>query len=137
MTDHRALTRSMFESMTAGSDIDQLVETYMAEDFIEHETVPGMGNTRDTPRQLFKMLLAAFPDFRAVIHDVLQDGDKVVVRASFTGTQQGEFMGIPASGNRVEWSVIDILEFRDDKVIAHWGVMDMAAAMAQMGAGHG
>lgn len=42
-------------------------------------------------------------------------------------------MGVPASGNRVEWNVIDIIQFRDDKCVAHWGVMDMAAAMAQMG----
>jgi predicted ester cyclase len=43
-------------------------------------------------------------------------------------------MGVPASGNSVEWSVIDILQFRDDKAVAHWGVMDLAAAMAQMSA---
>jgi hypothetical protein len=65
---------------------------------------------------------------------MLQDGDKVAVRATFSGTQQGEFMGVPASGNGVEWAVIDILQFRDDKVVAHWGVMDLAGAMAQMGA---
>jgi predicted ester cyclase len=56
------------------------------------------------------------------------------IRATFSGTHQGEFMGVPASGNRVEWDVIDILQFRDDKAVAHWGVMDMASALAQMGA---
>lgn len=87
-------------------------------------------------------MLAAFPDFRATVHDLLQEtvhdllqeGDKVVARVTFSGTQEGEFMGVPASGNRVEWSVIDILQFRDDQAVAHWGVMDMAAAMAQMSA---
>ncbi len=80
------------------------------------------------------MLLHAFPDFRATVHELLQDGDKVVARVTFSGTHQGEFMGIPASGNHVEWSVIDIIEVRGDKAVAHWGVMDMAGAMAQMGA---
>ena len=42
-------------------------------------------------------------------------------------------MGMPASRNQVAWNAIDILQFRDDKVVAHWGVMDMASAMAQMG----
>ena len=118
--------------MRGDVDVDAMVERFMAEDFVEHEVIPGMDNTRDTPRQLFKMMLAAFPDFRTTVHELLQDGDKVVARATFSSTHQGEFMGVPVSGNRVEWSVIDILQFRDDKSVAHWGVMDMAAAMAQM-----
>ena len=80
------------------------------------------------------MMLAAFPDFRATVHELLQDGDKIVARVTFGGTHQGEFMGVPASGNQIQWDAIDILQFRDDKAVAHWGVMDMAAAMSQMGA---
>jgi predicted ester cyclase len=93
-----------------------------------------MDATRETPRQLFKMMLGAFPDFRATVDEILEDGDKIVARVTFSGTHEGEFMGMPASGNQVAWNAIDILQFRDDKVVAHWGVMDMASAMAQMGA---
>ncbi len=132
MPDYKSLAQDMYDSMTGDVDVDVMVDRFMAEDFVEYEAIPGMDTTRDTPRQMFKMMLAAFPDFKTTVHELLQDGDKVVARATFSGTQQGEFMGVPASGNRVEWSVIDILQFRDDKAIAHWGVMDMAAAMAQM-----
>ena len=134
MSDHKVLVQDMFDSMTGNVDVDAMVDRFMAEDFVEHEAIPGMDNTRDTPRQLFKMMLAAFPDFRATVHDLLQDGDKVVARVTFSGTHEGEFMGVPASGSPVEWSAIDILQFRDDKAVAHWGVMDLAAAIAQMGA---
>jgi steroid delta-isomerase-like uncharacterized protein len=134
MSDYKALAMSMFDSMTGDVDVDEMVDRFMAEDFVEHEAIPGMDNSRDTPRQMFKMMLAAFPDFRATVHELLQDGDKVVARVTFSGTHEGEFMGVPASGNSVEWSVIDILQFRDDKAVAHWGVMDLAAAMAQMSA---
>lgn len=134
MTDYKALAQDMFDSMKGGVDVDAMIDRFMAEDFVEHEAIPGMDNTRDTPRQLFKMMLAAFPDFRATVDEVLQDGDKVVARVRFSGTHQGDFMGIPASGNTIEWNVIDIMQFRDDKAVAHWGVMDMAGAMAQMGA---
>ena len=134
VTDYKALAQDMFDSMTGGGDVDAMVDRFMAEDFVEHEAIPGMDNTRETPRQLFKMMLAAFPDFRASVHELLQDGDKVVARVTFSGTHQGEFMGVPASGNQIEWDAIDILAYRDDQAVAHWGVMDMAAAMAQMGA---
>ena len=134
MPDYKALTQGMFDSMAGVESVDGLIDRYMAEDFVEHEQIPGMDNTRETPRQLFKMMLTAFPDFRATVNDLLQEGDKVVARVTFSGTHQGEFMGMPASGNQVQWDAIDIIQYREDKAVAHWGVMDMSAAMAQMGA---
>ena len=134
MADYKALTREMFAAIAAGGDLDAAVDKYLAEDFVEHEEVPGMGNTRDTPRQLFAMMHAAISDFHVDVHDVLQDGDKAVARVSFVGTHTGDFMGVPASGNPVAINAIDVLQFRGDQVVAHWGVMDMAGAMAQMGA---
>lgn len=135
MSDYKALAREMFGAIAAGGDVDAAVDKYLAEDFIEHEAVPGMGNTRDTPRQLFTMMHAAITDFHVEVHDLLQEGDKVVARVTFVGTHTGEFMGVPASGNPVGINAIDILQFRGDQVVAHWGVMDMAGALAQMGAG--
>jgi steroid delta-isomerase-like uncharacterized protein len=81
------------------------------------------------------MMHAAFPDFHVDVHDILQDGDKVVARITMAGTHEGEFMGMPASGNRFAINAIDIMEFRDNKCAAHWGVMDMAAMMEQLMAG--
>jgi steroid delta-isomerase-like uncharacterized protein len=134
MSDYKALAGQMLGAMAAGQNIDTAVDTYMAEDFVEHEEVPGMGTTRDTPRQLFKMLHTAIEDFHIDVHDLLQDGDKVVARVSFVGTHTGDFMGVPASGNQVHIDAIDVLQFRGDQVVEHWGVMDMAGALAQMGA---
>jgi steroid delta-isomerase-like uncharacterized protein len=135
MSDYKTLVREMFGAIGSGQDVDAAIDRYMAEDFVEHEEIPGMGHTRDTPRQLFKMMNAAFTDLHVDIHDVLQDGDKAVARVSFVGTHTGEFMGVPASGNPVHIDAIDIVQFRGDQCVAHWGTMDMAGAMAQMGAG--
>ncbi len=135
MTDLKAVAQGMYDDVRAGSDIDAAIEKYMADDFVEHEVVPGIEATRDTPRQMFKMMHAAFPDFRMEVLEMLQDGDKVVTRLKMLGTHEGEFMGVPASGNQVEVSGIDILQLRGDKVIAHWGVTDIAAMMEQIGAG--
>ena len=135
MSDHKALVREMYQAIGAGGDVDAAVDKYLAEDFVEHEAIPGMDSTRDTARQLFTMMHAAFTDFRVDVHDVLQDGDKVVARVSFVGTHTGEFMGVPASAKPVSINAIDVLQFRGEQCVAHWGVMDMAGALAQMGAG--
>ena len=135
MSDYKAVAQEMYKAIAAGGDVDSVVDKYLAEDFIEHEELPGMDHTRDTPRQLFKMMHSAITDFHVDVHDLLQDGDKVVARVSFVGTHTGEFMGVPASGNPVDIKAIDILQFRGDQCVAHWGVMDMAGALAQMSAG--
>ena len=135
MSDYKAVAQEMYRAIAGGGDVDAVVDRYLAENFVEHEAIPGMDNTRDTPRQLFAMMHAAITDFHVDVHDLLQDGDKVVARVSFVGTHTGDFMGVPASGNPVEIDAIDILQFRGDQCAAHWGVMDMAGALAQMGAG--
>lgn len=135
MSGYKQLARDMYAAIAAGGDLDAVVDKYLAADFVEHEAIPGMGNTRDTARQLFGMLHAAITDFHVDVHDLLQEGDKVAARVSFVGTHTGEFMGVPASGHPVDINVIDILQFRDGQCVAHWGVMDMAGALAQMGAG--
>ena len=133
MSDPKTLAREMFAAISHSGDVDAAVDKYMAEDFVEHEEIPGMGTTRETPRQLFKMMQAAISDFHVDVHDLVQEDDKLVARVSFVGTHTGDFMNVPASGNHVDVNAIDILQFRGDQCVAHWGVMDMAGALAQMG----
>jgi predicted ester cyclase len=60
------------------------------------------------------MLIAAFPDLRMVPEDVIVSGDKAVARVRVTGTHKGPFVGISATGRRVEVQLIDIIRFGDD-----------------------
>jgi len=113
------------------SAVDELV----APDFVEHEELPpGIPTDREGVKQLTLMLRSAFPDFKATIEDMLAEGDKVVVRMTWRGTHKGEFMGIPATGKSVSIGVIDIVRFSEDKFVEHWGLMDNASMMQQLGA---
>lgn len=73
-----------------------------AEDFVEHEVLPGMPSDREAPRQMIQMSREAFSDFRMVVEDMIQEGSKVVARVRMVGTHTGEFMGVPASGNKFD-----------------------------------
>jgi predicted ester cyclase len=69
------------------------------------------------------------------VQDVFASGSKVVARVRYTGTNKGELMGMPASGKKVDVSLIDIFLFGDDGLVReHWGVIDALAMMQQMGA---
>lgn len=133
VTDHARTMRRAYELISAG-DIDGFGEL-VAEDFVEHDPVPGMSPTKQGVIDLFRMYRAAFPDLRMHAEDVLVSGDRTVARATVSGTQDGEFLGMPASGRRAEVAIIDIMQFDEDGLIAgHWGVVDSLSMMQQLGA---
>jgi steroid delta-isomerase-like uncharacterized protein len=131
--DHAATIRRMYELLSMG-EIDSF-GALVADDFVEHEETPGLEPTKEGVMQLFHMYRAAFPDLRMEAQDVLACGDKVVARVRSRGTHQGEFMGIPATGNSVDVELIDIIRFGDDGLAhEHWGIFDALTMMQQLGA---
>ena len=135
MPDNKATMSRIYEEVFSQGDLG-LLDELLADDFVEHEELPpGVPQGKGAPRAMMTMMRGAFPDFHARVEELLEDGDKVIARVRFSGTHQGEFMGIPATGKRFDIAVIDIIEFRDGKGVAHWGVMDMAGMMEQLGVG--
>ena len=131
--DHAATIQRMYDLLSAG-DIDGFGDL-IADDFVEHEETPGLEPTKEGVKQFFHMYRAAFPDLRMEAQDVLASGDKVVARTRATGTNQGEFMGMPATGKSVDVQLIDIIRFGDDGLAReHWGVFDALGMMQQLGA---
>ncbi|MFO7571088.1 MAG: ester cyclase [Gaiellaceae bacterium] len=131
--DHAATTRRMYELVSAG-DVDGFGEL-LGDDFVDHEELPGLEPTKEGVKAFFGMYIAAFPDLRMDAEDVLPSGDKVVARVRATGTHQGEFMGMPATGKAVDAQLIDIIRFGDDGLAhEHWGVFDTMTMMQQLGA---
>src|SRR5436309_2883876 len=73
----------------------------MADNFVEHNPMPGFGADREGFKEMVTILHQAFPDFEMTIEDQIAEGDKVVERWTCRGTHEGEFMGIPATHNKV------------------------------------
>ncbi len=131
--DHAVTMRRLYELLSTG-DIDGFGD-HVADDFVEHEETPGLEPSKDGVKQMFRMYRAAFPDLRMEAEDVLVSGDKAVARVRATGTHQGEFMGMPATGKSVDVQLIDIIRFGDDGLAhEHWGVFDALGMMQQLGA---
>lgn len=122
------LIEKLINSETPGA-FDELI----APDFIEHELLPGMLPGRESTRQLFADLHTAFPDIHADIEDVIAQGDRVVARMTWRGTQTGPFMGMPPTGKRASWQVLDIVRVANGQIVEHWGQMDVLNLMQQLG----
>ncbi len=131
--DHAATMRRAYDLINAG-DIDGFGDV-LADDFVEHEQAPGLALDKEGVKTFFRMYRAAFPDLRMDVEDVIASGDKVVTRARATGTHEGDFMGMPATGRRVDVQLVDIVRFADDGLAhEHWGVFDTMTMMQQLGA---
>ncbi|MBI1880230.1 MAG: ester cyclase [Chloroflexi bacterium] len=130
---NKALVRQLVEEVINQGNI-RVIDELLIPDFIEHEELPpGIPPGREAPKVLFTMLRSAFPDLKATIEHLIAEGDEVVFHMTWTGTHDGEFMGIPPTGKRISINVIDILSIAEGKFVEHWGVMDSMAMMQQLG----
>jgi steroid delta-isomerase-like uncharacterized protein len=111
-------------------DLSALDET-CAPDFVHHG--PGMPPDLAGFKQMAPMFRAAFPDLEAVTEDLIAEGDRVVDRITVRGTHQGDFMGIPPSGQRFEMQEIHIARIVDGKIAERWTMVDMAGLLQQLG----
>ena len=129
------LIKRFYEEVIIGGNLS-LVDELTAEDLVDHEEgLPGQPSGREGVKFFVNAMRQAFPDLRLkTIDPTMADGDLEAARTILSGTHNGEFMGIPASGSTVEFESIDIIRLSDGKVAEHWGVTDVLTRMQQIGA---
>lgn len=64
--------------------------------------------------------LAAFPDVVATVNLWVVEDDLVTAYVTYNATHQAAFLGVPATGKAVTWSIIDIWRVRDGKIVELW-----------------
>jgi len=79
------------------------------------------------------MIIAAFPDINVTIDDIIAEGDRVVVRMHTSGTQKGEFRGIPPTGKTAVITEMSIYRISEGKIAEAWVVSDWLGLMQQLG----
>jgi|SRR5579859_5036238 len=130
---NKALMKRFIADYQTGYDEATLVEL-VAEDVVDHTPMPGLPPGRPGVKAIFDLFHAAFEGFRAEVHDMVAEGDKLVTRKSFHGKHTGDFLGIPATGAQVRIDLIDIVRIRDGRIVEHWNVVDQLGLLRQLGA---
>jgi len=130
--ENKAVVRRFFEETSRGN-LDVLDEL-MSEKYVDHNLPPGLPPGREGQRRLIRSYLQAFPDLRFTIEELIAEGDKVVTRGRYQGTQHGELMGIPPTGKQVTVALIDIVRLADGKLVEHWIEADNLGLLQQLGA---
>jgi predicted ester cyclase len=108
-----------------------VADEIVAADSKEHQR--GNSDGSAGAKEVIETLHAWFPDFKMSVEDIVAVGDKVWAHFTARGTNLGPVMGRPPTGKKVAIDVIDIVRFKDGKVVEHWGVPDQLGLMIQLG----
>ena len=109
-----------------------VLDQYMRDDYIQHN--PDVPQGKEGFRQFFEATFKAMPDFRYSVHQIIAEGDRVVVYSTSSGTQKGgEWRGVSPTGNRLSFDVFDMFRLQDGRLAEHWDVADTYTLFNQLG----
>lgn len=128
-----AVARRLIEEGFNAGDL-AVADELTSPDLVEHQDFgPDHAGGAAGVRAVIASLRSAFSDFHLTIEDVAVHGDAVWLRMVATGTNDGSFMGHPATGRRIRAQVFDVVRVRDGQVVEHWGVPDRLGVLFQLG----
>jgi steroid delta-isomerase-like uncharacterized protein len=129
--DNKQVVRRLYEEFTNQRKLDLAAEL-CAPDFIDHGAPverSGVEGLKDSVR----LFMVAFPDFQFQIEDLLAEGDRVHVRGTISGTHQGPYSGMPATGKHAQWSAMDDFRFENGKIVERWTERNRISLLRQLG----
>jgi steroid delta-isomerase-like uncharacterized protein len=131
MTSNKDVARRLYDEVFNGRRVEVLDEI-VARDYEEHDPLPGQATGIDGFKKRIAILVDAL-DPHFTIEDIIAEDDRVVVRWTNSGTNVGDFLGMPATGRPFTIAGIDIYRVEDGKLAEHWHVVDMLAQLQQLG----
>jgi predicted ester cyclase len=118
LDENKAFVRRYLKAISGRPKTDSLVSEYVSD--------PEL-------RRFIGAFEAGFPKYELQVEDMIAEGDKVVVRAAFRGTHQGEIRGVLATGKVVTFPVIIIYQLERGKIVRHWLASDTLSMAHQIG----
>jgi steroid delta-isomerase-like uncharacterized protein len=134
--DNKAIVRRFFEEVLNQGNL-ALTNELNAPNWVYQDPDAPDVRTIEDYRQWFTQIRSAYPDFHVTIEDPVAEGDQVVVRYSWRGTNTGDFvtpaMQIPATGKHVMATGMSIVRFAGGKGVEVWNQTDSLGLFQQLG----
>ena len=119
MEDNKVMVRRLMEAINEGNldIVDELFSPMLAR----------------PAKRSFTAFRTAFPDWRMEIAELVAEGNTVVGRFRCSGTNQGEYKGMPPTGKRMEVDEVYFLRVEGGKFVDFWGLEDDLLRLRQLG----
>jgi len=130
---NRNLVQRMNREVWNEGNLDVIDELYSA-GFVQHFLPDGSQSMGiDDLRARVQAHRKAFPDWSEEIKQTLADADLVVIRFVSTGTNEGSWLGHPATGNSIRINEMSIFRIQDGKIAEQWLLPDVFSLRRQLG----
>jgi steroid delta-isomerase-like uncharacterized protein len=130
--NNKARIREFIDRVLTAGEIDATGD-YFHSDMVEEVPFPGQGPGLDGLKETLTRIRSAFPDSQWKVEEQIAEDDKVLTRFLWSGTHQGEFLGIPATNRAIRvWGMV-IDRFEDRKVQSTRILLDTLSMMQQLG----
>lgn len=130
--DTRASVIERWLAAGDSGDVD-LFDELMHADAVVHAPAGLSTTSREAEKQVWREALAAMPDLRHTVEEVLVGADKEMARVTVTGTVTSEFGGVRGTGRRFEIDQAVVCHLRDGRIVEAWEIADVASIVDQAG----
>ena len=125
------VVRESVEAFNTG-DVAKLLAVAAPDIVIHYAEMPEPLQGSETWQQGYELVKRAFPDLKIHVDDLVAAGDKVALRLTLSGTHQGEFQGIPATGRTISYISHEFYRVADGQIAEEWICSDMASLFSQL-----
>ncbi|MEK6274516.1 MAG: ester cyclase [Actinomycetota bacterium] len=132
--ENKAIVRRVNDEVWSEGHLD-VIDELIADDFVATvvgapEQIRGLQGFRE----FVVMYRTAFPDLRITVDEQFAEGETVITRWTAIGTNEGELMGMPATGKQATTAGININRISGGKLVEGWGLFDQLGLLQQIGA---
>ena len=125
--DRQAQIQEANDVLLNRGEVERVLD-FFAPTYVGHATAEDMSDPSSIAG-FVTALRTAFPDLRVEVEVLVAQGDRVTWLRTHHGTQQGDFMGIPASGGPIVWQEMVVTRYEGELIAEEWGVSDMVERM--------
>jgi steroid delta-isomerase-like uncharacterized protein len=131
LEDNKAVARAFFEAFTKGN-LQAVADLMHADHTFHFPLSPGpVDKAGHVAGQA--AVKVAFPDYSMDVIEQIAEGDMVFNRLRVTGTQKGEYRGLPGNGKTFDITTFNTMRIREGQVVDEWDEFDTLDFLAQLG----
>ena len=123
----------VWEKVFNERNLDMINEEYFTQDVVAVATSNGDIKGLENFKAHYENYVTGFSDGKLIFVDLFGQGDKMVKHWRFTGTHDGEFFGVPATGKKVDISGTTLIKMKDGKIATEQDFMDFLSFYSQLG----
>lgn len=128
--DNKRLALEFFERIWNKAD-ESAIDQFIPLDAAGND--PDFGSGREGFKGQWRKWHEAFPDLHFECTEFVAEGNKVLTRWTLTGTHSGEFLGAPATGNKIKVEGMSLDRIENGLVVEGFDGWDNVGFRRQLG----